>query len=136
MNDELEEIKERLMIERRMIFEENEKSNFSQGDLNLKLHELRTREEVLNQEARNLQQLSQSKDKEVKLIQKEVNGQVELLKLEKQSLEETKKEYDKKVEDLLNEKKKLEIERVRLWREKANNQQQVKEFIEWKTIVE
>lgn len=29
MNDELEEIKERLMTERRMIFEENEKSNFN-----------------------------------------------------------------------------------------------------------
>ena len=55
MNDELEEIKERLMTERRMIFEENEQSNFNQGDLNLKIHELKTREEVLNQEARNLE---------------------------------------------------------------------------------
>lgn len=61
MNDELEEIKERLMTERRMIFEENEQSNFNQGDLNLKIHELKTREEVLNQEARNLEQKSKSK---------------------------------------------------------------------------
>jgi DNA gyrase/topoisomerase IV subunit A len=48
MNEELEEIKERLMAERRRIFEESEKSNFDQGDLSLKIHELKTREEVLN----------------------------------------------------------------------------------------
>lgn len=55
MNEELEEVKERLMAERRIVFEEKEKSNFSQGDISLKIHELRTREEVLNQEARNQQ---------------------------------------------------------------------------------
>lgn len=29
MNEELEDVKERLMIERRMVFEESEKSNFN-----------------------------------------------------------------------------------------------------------
>lgn len=48
MNEELEDVKERLMIERRMVFEESEKSNFNQGDLNLRIHELKTREELLN----------------------------------------------------------------------------------------
>ena len=70
------------------------------------------------------------------LIKKELDSQAELLRLEKESLDETKKDYERKMEDLHNDKKKLEIERVRLWREKANNQQQIKEFMEWKGIVE
>ena len=35
-NDEIDEIKERLMMERRLIFEEGEKFNFEKGDLSLK----------------------------------------------------------------------------------------------------
>lgn len=100
MNDEIDEIKERLMTERRLIFEETEKSNFNQGDLALKIHELKTREEVLNQEAQNLDNKSKSKKKELDLIKKELDSQAELLKLEKQSLDETKKDYEKKMEDL------------------------------------
>lgn len=55
-------------------------------------------------------------------MKKELDGQAELLKLEKNSLDETKQDYEKKMEDLQNEKKKLQIDRVRLWREKANLQ--------------
>lgn len=55
------------------------------------------------------------------LIKKELDSQAELLRLEKESLDETKRDYERKMDDLHNDKKKLEIERVRLWREKANN---------------
>lgn len=105
MNEELEEIKERLMAERRRIFEESEKSNFDQGDLSLKIHELKTREEVLNQEVKKLERIQETKKKEIDTMRKEIDGQAELLKLEKQSLDETKKDFEKKMEDLQNEKK-------------------------------
>lgn len=42
MNEEIEEIKERLIVERRKIFEEGEKFNFNQGDFDIKMHELKT----------------------------------------------------------------------------------------------
>lgn len=49
----------------------------------MRIHELKTREEVLNQEIKNLEKHQETKKKEIETMKKEIDGQVELLKLEK-----------------------------------------------------
>ena len=71
-NDEIDEIKERLMMERRLIFEEGEKFNFEKGDLSLKQHEIKTQQEFLIKAKSKLKQEEKDLLKEIEAMKKKV----------------------------------------------------------------
>ena len=54
--EEMEEIKERMMVERRRIYEDGEKSTFDKGDLSLRKNQLKTEQEFLSNERERMNQ--------------------------------------------------------------------------------
>lgn len=136
MAEELDDTKERLMMERRKIFEESENFNYEKGNIDLRAIQIETKEDFLNKERMNLEKEKMKFQKETEKQQKHIEGQKELFGLEKQSFDESKKALVAKVANVLKEVSKNKMDKMNLWKEKTDHQKEVKEFMEYKAVIE
>lgn len=136
MAEELEDTKERLMMERRKIFEESENFNYEKGNIDLRAIQIETKEDFLNKERMNLEKEKMKFQKEMEKQRKHLQGQKELFELEKISFEDSKVDLTNKMTNALKEGQKNKMEKMTLWREKTDHQKEVKEFMEYKNVIE
>lgn len=135
-HQELDDIKQRLMAERQRIFSENEKYSYIKGDAEIRDQQAKTREERLIDERSTMKKEFEKRQAELDKQKEALNSHKKLLELEYKALEDFKKECEQKIKDLNEDKKNVKIENVRLWREKNNLNEEVREFMEWKKVVE
>lgn len=134
--EELEDIKQRLMAERQRIYIENEKFMYIKGDAEIKDQQNKTKEERLWDDRNSLNKEFEKRQVEIDKQKETLISHKKLLELEYKSLEESKKEMEAKIRELNEERKNMKIDNVRLWREKNALSEEIREFMEWKNVIE
>ena len=134
--DEINEIKSRMMLERQRIHEESGKYVYSKGDLELKEKQLKILEDFLNEEKEGFRKEVDRKNAEIDNLQKELKQREDLFSLEATHLKENQEELDRRTKEFLDEKKKLKIETVRVWREKNRAAEEIGNFLENKKLID
>ena len=134
--EELDDIKQRLMLERQRIFSENEKYSYIKGDAEIREAQTKTREERLIDERNAMARDFDKRQAELDKQKEALASHRKLLDLEYKALDDAKRECEARVRELNDEKKNTKIENVRLWREKNALSEEVREFMEWKKVVE
>lgn len=135
-NDEIDDVKKRIMAERNQILKEGQDNEYLKGDIEVKLQILESEKEVLEDKKRFFDEDCKNREKKLLLDERKSEGQNKLLKMEKQIVEEDKKNIERKMKEILEDKKQMKVEGVRLWKEKTKNQEEIKEFMEWKKVVD
>ncbi|MCA6492064.1 MAG: hypothetical protein IM572_05260 [Chitinophagaceae bacterium] len=133
---EMKEIKSRMMKERQKIYEEGGKFNYLKGDVDMKEKQLKSFEEFLNEEKEEFRREIDRKNREIDELKDELSQKKELYELELSILNEDKKDLERRNFDLNEEKKKVKIDGVRLWREKNQANTEMEEYMNYKKAFE
>ena len=135
-NDEIDDVKNRIMAERNQILKEGQKNEYLKGDIEIKIQILENEKEVLEDKKKYFEEDCRTRVKDLVLAEEKLEGQNKLLLMEKQIVEEDKQNIERKMKEILEDKKQMKVEGVRLWKEKTKNQEEIKEFMEWKKVVD
>jgi hypothetical protein len=134
--DELKEIKTRMMKERQRILEEGGKYQHVKGKADIKERQLKTIEDFLNEEKVEFQKEIEKRNHELDDLRKELEQKASLYELNLKNVNEEKEELRRKNQDLLEERRKLKMQDVRLWRDKAKNESNIDEILHEKKALE
>ena len=135
-NEELEETKEKLLAERQRINEEIEQCNFIRGDTKIREQQLGSKEEFLRDAQRKLEEEDRDNTRDNINKQQVTNDERRKITEEYNKIEEAKKDLARRLNEYTEERKKTKQEDLRLLNEKARLQKEIRDFNEWKSVME
>lgn len=135
-DDEIKETTEDLMNERQRIHDELERLAVLKQETDLREQQIKAQEDFLWEERNRTDKDVKKKSSHYNKERQALVTQWNLIRVEKESMDQTESDLKEKLEILADDKTKQNIENVRLWREKSKLQDEIKDFMDWKNMIE
>ena len=136
LEEELDALRDKMMRERHNIHKKSKNFGDDRGEISLRERQLRTQEEFLRNQREDFEREKDQGYRDLALLAREINELKKMGGLDQSQLDTLKKEYEERLAEVEEGKKKTKREGVKLWREKAQLEEKVKEFLDLKRIAD
>jgi hypothetical protein len=136
LEEELDALRDKMMRERHNIHKKSKRFGDDRGEIGLRERQLRTQEEFLRNQREDFEREKDKAYKELALMTREIDELKKLGGLDQTQLDTLKDEYEERLAEVERDKKANKREGVKLWREKSQLEEKVKEFLDLKKIAD
>ena len=136
LEEELDALRDKMMRERHNIHKKSKGFTDDRGEIGLRERQLRTQEEFLRNQREDFEREKDKAYKDLALMTREIDELKKLGGLDQTQLDQLKDEYEERLEEVEKNKKANKREGVKLWREKSQLEEKVKEFLDLKKIAD
>lgn len=133
---DMDEMKNRMMLERQRVFEETVRLSELKQETLVKSNQMTGLEDFLEEEKETYKKDLEKKGQEIEYMKAELEKRKRLQELEIKTWDENLKDFARKAKEFAENMSKHRIEIARLAREKNNHAAQIEEFLETKKILE
>ena len=136
LEEELDGLKERMLLERQKIYKEAEKFSYDRGDISTKDKQLALQEEMINSERKRLDEERDRAFKEIERRRKQLDDKAKATGMGSGNFQQMKDDLDNKIKELMDEQKKNKLEEKRLEGVAAEVDQQRVEYEKLKSVAD
>lgn len=134
--EENEEVRQRMVVERKKIYEEIEEHEFKKAELDRKIKQYEAKEKGIDQERIYFEEKLNKQRQKLQERHAQLKKRREEIEKAKAAVENSRNNLDLQMKELAEDKRGLKSEAVRVWKEKSKLAEDLKQFEEYKKVIE